>query len=69
MSQAIEQLEQQQSILEKDNKRLNKTNDELLEITKKQKCMVKEDVPATVEPKGKIPRVLNKSNKKTLLNF
>ncbi|XP_022172216.1 uncharacterized protein LOC111035035 isoform X2 [Myzus persicae] len=40
MSQAIEQLEQQQSKLEKDNKRLNDTNDMLLEITKKQRLMV-----------------------------
>lgn len=64
MSQAIEQLEQQQSILKKDNKRLNETNDKLLEITKKQKLMVNEDVPTTDEPKGKISRVLNKSNKK-----
>jgi len=64
MSQAIEQLEQQQSILKKDNKRLSETNDKLLEITKKQKLMVDEDVPTTDEPKGKIPRVLNKSNKK-----
>jgi len=40
MSKAIEQLEQQQSKLEKDNKRLNDTNDMLLEITKKQRLMV-----------------------------
>ncbi|XP_060856398.1 uncharacterized protein LOC132934144 isoform X3 [Metopolophium dirhodum] len=40
MSKAIEQLEQQQSKLEKDNKRLNDTNDKLLEITKKQRLMV-----------------------------
>ncbi|XP_015368003.1 PREDICTED: uncharacterized protein LOC107164630 isoform X2 [Diuraphis noxia] len=40
MSQAIEQLEQQQSKLEKDNKRLNDTNEMLLEITKKQRLMV-----------------------------
>lgn len=61
MSQAIEQLEQQQSILIKDNKRLNETNNKLLEITKKQKLMVDEDVPTTDEPKGKIPQVLNKT--------
>ncbi|KAE9535184.1 hypothetical protein AGLY_007917 [Aphis glycines] len=52
MSQAIEQLEQQQSILKKDNKRLSETNDKLLEITKKQKLMVDEDVPTTDEPKA-----------------
>lgn len=40
MSKAIEELEQQQSKLEKDNKRLNETNDMLLEITKKQRLMV-----------------------------
>jgi len=64
MSQAIEQLEQQQSILKEDNKRLSEANDELLEITKKQKLTVNEDVPTADEPKGKIPLVLNKSNKK-----
>jgi len=40
MSQAKEQLEKQQSKLEKDNKRLNDTNEMLLEITKKQRLMV-----------------------------
>ncbi|KAL4103788.1 hypothetical protein QTP88_019126 [Uroleucon formosanum] len=40
MSKATEQLEQQQSKLEKNNKRLNDTNDMLLEITKKQRLMV-----------------------------
>lgn len=51
MSQAIEQLEQQQSILKKDNKRLSKANNELLETTKKQKLIVNEDVPTADEPK------------------
>ncbi|KAF0770638.1 Uncharacterized protein FWK35_00001734 [Aphis craccivora] len=51
MSQAIEQLEQQQSILKEDNKRLSEANDELLEITKKQKLTVNEDVPTADEPK------------------
>lgn len=40
MSQAIEQLEKQQSKLKNDNKRLNDTNEMLLEITKKQRLMV-----------------------------
>jgi len=51
MSQAIEQLEQQQSKLEKDNKRLNETNDKLLEITKKQRLMV----GTSDESRGKTP--------------
>lgn len=49
MSKAIEQLEEQQSKSEKDNKRLNDTNDMLLEVTKKQRLMV----GTSEQPKGK----------------
>ncbi|XP_008188790.1 uncharacterized protein LOC100164688 isoform X2 [Acyrthosiphon pisum] len=49
MSKAFEQLEQQQSKLEKNNKRLNDTNDMLLEMTKKQRLMVGSSEPSREE--------------------
>jgi len=63
MSKAIEQLEQQQSKLEKDNKRLNDTNDMLLEITKKQRLMV----GSSEQSGGKTRGVLNEYLQQNML--